>query len=423
MYSKLPKPYHISTDVILYLILFTLPIRWVPGIPQLQPLCIPIFLHLMMASYCVIVLIKIFLMKTIKISNIKLYFSSIILSFILISYSEFSSALILLFGISVGYDISLTNKEVSKYIDFFVIWITLLSAFSLLVTFSPYQWFELNVPLYENYRDPLTYFDHPRLKYNSFGFYGKRDIYVLTSIALIFSIFFMVVKSIKLYLTCSTILLAQLINIFYLTGSGRSAFVLPLFVLIVIIVVKLNFIRLIPYLVLSPLILWIILFLLKTHQYTQRILSLINEFTSNRAYLYIDSLQIIFTSSKSIFGLGPQPWGNIYLSELGIQNTFTPIESKLIRPHNFLLEFTLEFGIISGFLLLYICIVIANKSISIFSQEQFANSQFSILAFLTGSIFVGLLIGGKSGPYSVNYEIMILWWLCFGTLIASHRHT
>jgi hypothetical protein len=348
----------------------------------------------------------------------KLFISSVLIGLSVFIHGFLTHALIIAFGCTTVFYFHRNRKSADLIFHTFTIWITILTSYSLIITFSPLAGFEPTSPLFSGYTSPAERFSHPFIKQNSFGFFGERGVYGLTSIALIFSIIYSHKTQSKIYYLSSILLFTQLINIYWLTGSGRAGFVLPLFFIIVLGIKKYLTESLIPLVVFSPLITWIGLFTLKDVSALTPIIETLNTIMSNRLALYLDTIQILISNSQSIVGWGPTPWGDYSHAELGIKSSIGTYGQVLTRPHNFLFEVLIQYGLMVGFLLIYVCWQITKETVKEV-REPTSSTQFALVIVLAGTIFTGIFVGGKVGPYPVNDAQMILWWIGFGAFLPS----
>lgn len=406
-----------GSTVTLYLIAILLPIRWLPYLDpsilyySLRLLLISFLIfeglnmtkesEYMIASHWVMVCIGIFVIG--------------LISFVRFSYlSNFLYVLFMLMLINYT-----RSKNNVRYIFMiFTVWTTILSLFSLIVTYTPVSGFTLSEPINSGYKNPVSRWPDKPIQINSFGFFGNRGIYTLTSISFVFAtVYWLVDKSYK-YLIMSAILGSQLLSIIYLTDSGRSGLVLPMFLLIIIIFRKLSLTRWTPLIVFSPIIFWVMTYTLHLYRDITSILLILNDFMSDRVALYMDSIAILHKNHQALVGWGLDPWEQYTLSELNVQSSIGRYGELLTRSHNFLLEFMIQYGLLTGIFFLSILFTAVYK-MSHEIKKTSDPTKLSVAIIVTGIIFVGLSIGGKSGPFSVGTRSNIFWWMSIGYLIGD----
>ena len=407
-----------GSTVSLYLIAILLPIRWLPYLdPSILYYSIRLLLILflifeglnmtkeseyMISSHWVIVCIGIFIVG--------------LISFVRFSYiSKFLFVLFMLMLINY----TRSKKNVGYIFMVFTVWMTILSLFSLIVTYTPVSGFTLSEPISSGYHNPVSRWPDKPIQINSFGFFGSRGIYTLTSISYVFAtVYWMVDKSYK-YLIMNAILGSQLLSIIYLTNSGRSGLVLPMFLLIIISFRRLSLTRWTPLIVFSPIIFWVIVYILHLYSDITSILVMLNNFMSDRVALYMDAIAILHNNHQALVGWGLDPWDEYTVSELNVQQSSIGRYGELLtRPHNFLLEFMIQYGLLTGILFLSILSTAVYK-ISHEIRKTNDPTKLSVAIIVTGIIFVGLSIGGKSGPFSVGTRSNIFWWISVGYIIGD----
>jgi len=346
-------------------------------------------------------------------------FSGIVVGIWILSYGYLTKALIISFGISSIVYFSQNRGAIKTTFSIFTLSLIIVSLYSLIVTFTPISGFEINGLLYTGYKNPVDRFHHPRILQNSFGFYGGRGIYVLISIAFVFSATLAMRESSKLHLLGSIILSTQLINIWWLTGSGRAGLLLPAFLLVILFTNWAGAEDLIPVIVFSPLIFWIIIYIAHFYINIATFIDILDNITSYRLSIYFESIEVIINNRRSLIGWGPAPWGEYSLIDLGAEPRSRVHGPELTRPHNTIFEFIIQYGIAAGSLLIYICwqmVYIAAKE----AENPTSAIYLSLAVVLAGTIFVGLAVGGKTGPYSINNEAMIIWWLGLGAIVSEY---
>lgn len=403
-------------SIILYLLVGLLSIRWFPGV---GPSVFINFQKILMIIFITIQIIKVVSSGHIFVPWPSVTFAGVIVAMWILAYAYFTKALIVAFGISSIVYFIQNNRRIKTIFGIFTISMISVSLYSLIVTFTPLSGFEISAPIFSGYTNPADLFSHPRIQQNSFGFYGERGIYTLVSIAFVFSSIFAIRGSSKLYSLGAVVLVIQLINIWWLTGSSRAGFVLPIFMFVILVTRRVGLENLVPIFVFSPLIFWISLFIADVYVNINAIVATLDEFTSGRLSIYFESIEAIINNYRSLIGWGPGPWGEYLLSDLGVEPRSEIDDPRLTRPHNTLLEFLLQYGLIVGSLLVYICWQVAKKAAQE-AKNPTSPSHFSLVIVLAGSFFVGIAVGGKTGPYTITDEVMIIWWLGLGALIGSH---
>lgn len=405
-----------GSELILYLVALFLPIRWLPSI---HPDIIYYLFKFLLLLFISIEAIHVIYERKYHILQPWFGVFSIFILIGVLSLTRFASISIMLnilFLVSVA-NFSYRDNKVARILHFFVVWMTVLSLYSLIITYTPIDGFSLNIPLESEYRSPVERFPGEYIELNSFGFYGTRGIYTLTSISFIFSVIYCVIHRSSKYGIMSLILGAEIINIIYLTGSGRAALVLPIFLVITIVMREKKFIEFLPVVVFSPLILWTTLYIGLEYISPKYIISNLNKFMSNRLFLYLDSITVLISNKQSLVGWGWSPWGNYALSEVGIYDSRTYGET-LTRSHNFLFEFMIQYGLLAGIIFLTALFRIARKtSHTIYNTSDSTKLAASIVVL--GILFTGLSVGGKVGPFSVESRSNVFWWMTLGYLIGS----
>lgn len=408
---------HSSTQslstVFLYLILFFLPLRWLPGI---KPIYLSSLVTLLLVGFITTQVFSVMRAEELTLAYIPLIVIALVLASVHLVNLYLTPFLIIISGVVSVFYFSSDSVHETRMFKFFTLWMTILSLYSLLVTYTAFSGFELSGAFYSGTfagYSPTARWNHPNIVDNSFGFYGARSIYVLTEIAAVFAAVYAWKLRSVIFALSGAILMSQIFNIIRLTGSGRAGLMLPM-VVIVMLVVKEKFI---PYLVLSPLVAWILLVAFKNPVVQNPIFVEINEFTSGRIALYMDSVQVLINSDQALMGLGPNPWEEFTYAELGVTDQVYRF-SNLTRPHNFALEFFIEYGLLVGGLLMYLCWGIARGAVDEIRQIT-TPTRFAVTIVLIGSIFVGIAVGGKVGPFPVNDGTMILWWLGLGYVIGT----
>jgi hypothetical protein len=354
----------------------------------------------------------------IEIPWLSMVVTSSVLCLIVLTYGNLTRALIIGFGVSTTFHFHRNKELVGGIFRFFTIWMTILSIYSLLITISPISGFTLAGDLHPGYVNPVEKYPGEYIQENSFGFYGVRDVYTLTSVAFVFTVIYSWMKNSRWYYLAGLILFLQLTNIYWLTGSGRAGFVLPLFLGIIALVKLTSMKKWIPIIIFSPLILWILIFTFRHIPTVERYSLYLDEFMSHRLSMYTDSIQILISNPRSLIGWGPAPWGEYTLIELGVESSINSYGKYLKRPHNFAFAFSIQYGLLSGLMLVHLCWNIARSSTSQIHRSTSA-THLAILVFLSGSIFTGLAVGGKIGPYPINTPDMILWWMGYGVFISN----
>jgi hypothetical protein len=216
----------------------------------------------------------------------------------------------------------------------------------------------------------------------------------------------------------SSVLGIQLINIIYLTGSGRAGLVLPIFLMIVVSLKRLSYTKLVPIIVFTPLLLWLLVYSYKLYAGTGVVLLTINELMSNRLAIYLDSITVLISNSQSVIGWGVSPWGDYTLADVSVTNSIGTYGENLIRSHNFFFEFAIQYGIIAGVALLT-SVFITVKKLSHSLRRENDPTKLATTVVVLGVIFTGLLVGGKMGPFSIEGRANIFWWIALAYLIGS----
>ena len=416
-----PNKKHIDNVLLLILIfnVIQLPIRWLPVISD--PLILVYTQALTMFLFIVFYIGRTFIYNSLSIPFPKVIFSSVLIMMPILVAQDVMMILSILFGIMCMM-FFYQNPNYVKYV-FIVnaIWISAISLFALLVTYTPISGYDLPGPLRISYVNPLDRWDHPSIRQNTFGFFASRSIYTIISMTFVFTATYSwfsdnIIKSTS-YLVMSSVLLVHLYTIYSLTGSGRAGFIIPIFFFFIFALKKFNLEGIIPLLVISPVILWIVIYVLKNLFNIEQYLIYLDDFLSHRLSIYLDILDILTGNSRSLIGWGKAPWGEYSLSELGVHQSLTRYDSMLARPHNFLFEYTIEYGIIFGIVLLNLCVNISKTAVKEIYQPT-SSTRFAIVVMILGSIFTGLAVGGKTGPYAVNYPQAALWWISLGGFIG-----
>jgi hypothetical protein len=251
---------------------------------------------------------------------------------------------------------------------------------------------------------------------NSFGFYNGNTTPVPVSIAFVFSIAY--ARKSSYYYVSSLVLLTYLFVLVVITGGhGRVGLVLPVFVLTVLMLEKLRLEQLLPIAVFSPLFLWIGIFILTAVSEPSELIYRLNDFMSSRVSLYMDSVRVVLRNSWAPIGIGPAPWGEYTYAELGVGGD-PPLsyhQPKLTRSHNLFFEYLIEYGLISGSILFYLCWKLSSKTADIIRNAS--ATLWGVSVVLIGSIFGGVAVG-QLGPFPTMDPSMIFWWLCFGVFIG-----
>lgn len=404
--------------IILQILIVLTTIRWIPGV---HPRSIRNVWKVLMVLFILYQTYAQLRDHKIVLPWIYLLSAAVLVGLGIFAYGFLTDSLIIAFGcVTVIYFYQ--NKNSLKIIfHTFTIWLTIVTLYSLIITFTPLSGFDMAFPLYDGYVSPEVRFSNSSIELNSFGFFGERGIYSITSVGLILSYVYYVKlnsKLSKLYLLSSYILFTQLITIYWLTGSGRAGFVLPIFFVIVMLLQKTSNESILPLVVFSPLFLWTGLYLIKDYQTVRPLLESLNNLISNRIALYFDSIQLLTSNLQSFFGWGPNPWGEYTRAEMEITNSIGSPRSMLTRPHNFLFEFMIQYGILLGCFLIYICWTVSRGTIQEIRQPT-SPTRFALGVILTGTIFTGLAVGGKIGPYPINTPQMIFWWIAFGGFVSD----
>jgi hypothetical protein len=293
-----------------------------------------------------------------------------------------------------------------------------LSLFSIIITYTSLDGFNIGIPLNSAYINPVERWPGPYIKINSFGFFGQRGVYTLTSISSVYAIIYSLVYRSRVYTIMSLILGAQLVNIVYLTGSGRSGFVIIVFLLISLVARQLFTYRTIIFITFSPIMLWTCLYTGIYHDDPQGLILKLNDFMSNRLALYFDSITILTSNPKSLVGWGLNPWDDYTLSEVGVQSSIGTYGTRLTRPHNFFLEFTLQYGSLFGMMFL-ISLIKIGKKVSCLLKCSKDPTKLATSVVVLGVIFTGLSVGGKMGPFSVEGGSNEFWWIALGYLFGN----
>ena len=404
-----------SSEVLLYLIAIFLPIQWLPSI---NPDLIYYLFKILLVLFVFVEFLRVIQNGQYAVLT---SWSIVFAVFLFIGVLALSRFVFLSIILNIMFFMSVVNfvyegGKIKPIILFFIFWMTLLSLFSLIVTYSPLSGFKLGTPLHPGYRSPIERWPGSNIEMNSFGFFGTRSIYTLTSISFVFAmVYSLTTRSIKYWLM-STVLIAQIVNIIYLTGSGRAGLVLPFFLVASILLKKFRVSKLLPVLVVSPIFIWVIIWIYKGYIGFGDLLSTLNEFMTGRLLLYLEAITVLVSNPQSLIGWGLSPWDNYTLIELGV----TPTGSRTIltRPHNFFLEFSLEYGLIAGILLI-ITLIICLKKVSHILRETKDPTKMAAVIVVAGIIFTGLSVGGKMGPFSVEGRANIFWWTALAYLIGS----
>jgi hypothetical protein len=303
-------------------------------------------------------------------------------------------------------------------IQLFVFIFTITSIYGLLITYSPLTGLS---PSFINY---AAFFGDPTVLANSFGFYHRDFTTVPASFALILSVS-MAKENTRMrsvFISCSVILLAQMINVVLVTGgSGRTGFVLLLFAIIFVLFMRINMNDVLPILILSPLILLTIIQIYVSIYSPNKYLLILDDFTSGRLSLYTDSIRVItnLRGIDALFGLGTAPWGEFTLEQLevGSQSENFYFKETLTRPHNFIFSVFITSGVFTGGIILYWCAELARAGKTLISECSAFDVGVGIV--LLGSVFVGTSVG-KMGPFSTLTNDMIFWWICFAYFILIY---
>jgi hypothetical protein len=401
--------------VILQLLVVLIPIRWLPGVHP----------RIIQNTWKSLMIIFILSQTYTQLRKRKLAFPwpllliiSSIIGLGILAHGFLTDALIVAFGCVTAVYFYQNEHDIKIVYHSFLLWLTILTSYSLLVTFTPIPGFEMTFSLYNGYTSPVERFANPYININSFGFFGERGVYSITSMGFIVSLIYSIYFNSKLYYMSSFVLFAQLITIYWLTGSGRSGFIIPLFFILIVTLKITSTESMIPVVTISPLIIWTGMYSVRDYHIIRPILSGINDFMSNRPSLYFDSIQLLMNNPRSIIGWGPNPWGEYTRAELGVTVTLGDRGKYLVRPHNFLFEFLIQYGILLGTMLFYVCWRISASIVKEVRQPS-SPTRFALAIILTSTVFTGILVGGKVGPYPINTPQMILWWMSFGAFVSK----
>jgi hypothetical protein len=407
--------YYVILTILLYSVVLLTPIRWLPGV---EPGILTNLIKVFMIGFLSLEGFVILRNESLEIPVTSVVATAVVLAIITLYYRNFTPTLIVLFGISTVFYFQKWPRTVSGLFKAFVIWMTILSAYSIIITYTQLTGFEISGPLHSSYISPTERFGNPNITQNSFGFFGARNIYVLTEMGFVFATVYAWKFKNGLFLICSVVLGTQLLSIINLTGSGRAGLALPAFLFIIILIKTVKLEDVIPLLVVSPLIFWVLVFSIKGSIIQTQYFQSFNQFMSNRPLLYMDSIQVIISDSRSLFGWGPSPWGEYSHFDLTGEQ---PLHKRMLsRPHNFILGYIIQYGILSGIALMYLCWRVAKVTVQRIRDRDNPTLLAATITMI-GSIFVGMAIGGKIGPYAINDAQMIIWWVTFGSTIGMHR--
>jgi hypothetical protein len=408
----------VFSKILLYLTVLFIPINWLPAI---DPQIIRYATYIALLLFIILQILDILVSANIKIPYPSVTITSILITLAVIAYGDIPRALIMGFGISTIFYFYRNQTDIQRIFHLFTIWIIILSVYSLFITFGPFSGFEISAPLNPTYNNPVDRWPGAYMHQNSFGFYAGRGVYTLTSVGFIFSTIYAYSHKSIGYFIGSSILIAQLINIYWLTGSGRAGFLLPLFLVLVAIFKRNGYEKTIPIIVISPIIIWPLVYLFKDFNAINQYIDYMNGVTSGRVRLYFDAVNILTSNPQALIGWGPKPWSEYTMVEMGVGSSFFSSENHFTRPHNFAFEFFVSYGLIIGSLLMYVCWNIA-KGIVQQIQQSVSSTQQGIVVFLSGAILIGMAVGGKIGPFPINLPPMLLWWIGFGSFVSHITH-
>lgn len=403
-----------SSTIVLCLLALSYPVLWLPGI---HPALVGTLKTGLLLLY---VGLRGFVhLRTQKVEiiwpSVSIAFAAVL--FTLVAYWYKTHSLILVFGYACALHVYRRQGMAKQIIHLFTIWMTLLSVYALLVHYTPVPGFEPVAYPGAPHETFVERFGNPNLLPNSFGFYNGNATPVPVSIAFVFSIAY--ARKSSYYYVPALILLTYLFVLVDITGGhGRVGFVLPVFVLTVVLLKKLRLEQLLPVAVFSPLFLWIGIFIMISVSEPNGFVYWLDDFTSRRVSLYMDSIRVLLRNSWSPVGIGPTAWDEYTYAELGVGAETAPLsfyDPKLTRSHNLAFEYVIEYGLVSGGMLFYLCWKLSSKTADLLRDAS--PTLWGVSIVLVGSVFGGVAVG-QLGPFPTIDSSMIFWWLCFGVFMG-----
>lgn len=400
----------------LMVLIIIFPIMWVPHV---KPSKVWLFKEILIIGYILVRSAHMLLSVKIKIisSKITLMMFSLIILMIAKAGTGFDiNIAFITFGYLASVHFYENRRLMNQTLHLLVVSLGISALYALFVTLTPLNGFE---PIAYTGGVPYSALFDRSIDANSFAFYHRDHFTVPLSMGAILSIGLMNELDEKkklIYLILSFIMLIEVANVINITGGhGRSGTVVLLFALIVIVFQKARLTYFIPYIVLSPIFIWIsVLALLNISSVPDLVYSLDN-FMSGRVSLYTDSLLVI---SNNPLGISKINWGTVPLSDVGVTGTSKLRFSQTVtRPHNFLFEITIINGIVAGFIIVYWIYTICRHTVTLLKIDQFG-LEWALGVVTIGSIFAGLLVGGL-GPFVGVSNNYIIWWICFSSLIST----